>query len=204
MTKIIGDPGSCHMGDLLRAKELVKIGADCGLDAVKFQLLTYKELTGGNIELNWDWLPELIEYGKRFKIEVFASVFDTNGIDWLKECGCKSIKFPYSQQLLASSAVFKNTYISSGIMDNQPKTATNLYCIPQYPVPFKCNFDGIFPQFDGFSSHCMGIEQELEAVKCGAKVLEVHFQGNWEAECPDGKFAKRPETLEKLVKALTS
>jgi len=215
MIKIIGDPGSCHMGDKKKAKELVKIGADCGLDAVKFQLLTHKEAVGGNIELDWDWLPELIELGELLKIEVFASVFDQNGIKWLYNCGCKSIKFPYSKQFLKilcweglivngkpkkKNVTFENVYRSSGVMDKQDPSVINLFCIPEYPVPYFINFSGFFPRFQGFSSHCMGMGEEMRAIEAGAQVLEVHFKGPWEADCPDALFAKSPDLLDKLCK----
>lgn len=199
--KFIGDPGSCHLGSLEKAKELVKIGADCGLDAVKFQLLTQKEMTGGNIGMDWEWLPELIEDGKRLGVEVFASVFDKSGIEWMQRCLCRSIKFSHSQNSKRLfCAAFDDHYVSGDIMNPVPAPFIGLYCIPEYPVPYQIDFEGLFPMFNGFSSHCLGIEQDLRAIEFGAKIIEKHFQGDWHSPCPDGAFALKPHRLLELVR----
>jgi len=206
--KIIGDPGSCHLGSFDRACDLVRIGKDSGLDAVKFQLLTGNESKGGNIGMDWEWLPELIVLGDRLGVEVFASVFDKSGIDWVRKCGCKSIKFAYSQylkylQFNVLEKPFQNQYVSCDVMnERQIVNAIKLYCVPEYPVPYKIDFEGLFPRFDGFSSHCLGIEQDLNAVKAGAKFIEKHFQGDWDSDCPDGAFALRPKQLKQLIHAM--
>jgi len=199
--KIIGDPGSCHLGSLEKAKELVKIGAYSGLDAVKFQLLTSNETKNGNIGMDWDWLPELIDLGKSLKVEVFASVFDKSGIEWLKHCGCESIKFSYSQKsAFVERPDFRTVYVSCAPMTYKTPLVTNLYCIPEYPVRYMVDFEGLFPTFAGFSSHCLGIEQDIRAVEAGARVIEKHFQGNWDSPCPDGNFALKPNQLAELVR----
>jgi sialic acid synthase SpsE len=203
--KIIGDPGSCHLGSFDKASELVRIGANAGLDAVKFQLLTSNETKNGNIGMNWDWLPELIVLGDRLGVEVFASVFDNSGIDWVRKCGCKSIKFAHSQylkylQFNVLEKHFENQYVSCDTSNDRIiENAVKLYCIPEYPVRYIIDFEGIFPRFDGFSSHCLGIEQDLKAMIMGAKYLEKHFQGDWESDCPDGAFALRQKDLTRLV-----
>jgi len=120
MTKVIAEASSVHDGEHKKALELVEIASDCGADAIKFQLLTQKELKGtGNIELPWKWMPELMELGKKLGIEVFASVFNEDGIKWMRHCKCKSIKFAYSQHQLFNHneyTAFKHVYISSDIM----------------------------------------------------------------------------------------
>lgn len=208
MTKIIVDPGSNHNGDYGKAIELIKIAADCGADAVKFQLLTQKELKGtGNIELPWKWLPELIDHGKIYHIEVFASVFNEDGIKWLRACKCKSIKFAYSQQkygevTVGKGAEFEKIYMSCDVMTKPewPKKdcLISLYCIPLYPVPYIVDFEGLFPRFDGWSSHTLGIKQDMKAISMGAKYVEKHFQCDWHSPTPDGKFSIRPKELRKL------
>ena len=203
MTKIIAEAGSTHDGEKKKALELIEIAADCGADAIKFQLLTQKELKGtGNVELLWKWMPDLIEWGDRHNIEVFASVFNEDGIKWLTHCGCKSIKFAYSQQELYYGPMrmkFDNTYISCDVMNRQINADhIHLYCIPEYPVPYMVDFENIFPQFDGFSSHCLGIRQDMKAIDMGAQYIEKHFQGSWHSPCPDAKFSIRPEELREL------
>jgi N,N'-diacetyllegionaminate synthase len=209
--RLIGDPGSTHHGRLDRARELVTLAADLGLDACKFQLLTPKEAKGGNIAMDWEWMPELIELGKEKGVEVFASAFDKSGVDYLAHLKCKSIKFAYSQydaSLRYPLKAFDTVYTSCDVMsETHYKDARfakwktlRLYCIPIYPVPYIVDFEGLFPRFDGFSSHCLGVNQEIAAVSAGARYLEFHFQGTWPSDTPDGKFAKPPALVEKLVR----
>lgn len=230
-TKIIGDPGSCHMGRLEYAKELVRVGAGAGLNAVKFQLLTSAETKNGNIAMDWEWLPELMDLGDRLGVEVFASVFDRSGWDWLIKCGCKSVKLSYSQanklSVYPHVSPLVNYFVSEDVMSPPNKLTPvllknpdedsleakenrkamriiRLYCIPEYPVRYMVDFEGLFPRFDGFSSHCLGIEQDLRAVEAGAKYLEVHYTLDKEdISCPDHRFAKHPFRLEQLCNGIT-
>lgn len=204
-TWICVDPGSTHDGDLDKANALVKDALTMGANAIKFQLLAEKQLTGGNILLPWEYMPELIALGAEKGIEVFASVFDFAGLSYLMSIGCKSVKFAYSQaELLRDSAASipedVKIYASYDVMSPHIcERATTLYCIPEYPVRYPVNFDGLFPRFDGFSSHCLGIQQEIEAVKAGAKYLEFHIKGDWDSPTPDARFAKSYVEAMKLI-----
>lgn len=208
--KIIGDPGSCHMGRLDLAKELIRVGAACGLNAVKFQLLTGTQTRGtGNIGLDWDYLPELMALGDNLGVEVFASVFDLDGILWLQRCHARSIKFAYSMPALVQPDLEQNfdlVYVSLDVMRPLKHSGRNfisLYCIPEYPVRYVVDFEGIFPRFDGFSSHCLGIEQDVRAAEAGARYLEKHFTlDRADIDCPDHHFALRPKKLEELCKRI--
>ena len=228
--KIILDPGSTHDGSIDKAKELIRIGAGSGADAIKWQLLGENETKAGNTLLPWAWLPELMDLGKSLGVEVFASVFNRAGAEWLYKCGCASIKFAYSQRLnlgwacdhktVRSGLDFKRIYVSCDVMHKpdmvMPDTQGNpivfdvtgasqfihLYCVPEYPVPYIVDFEGLFPRFQGFSSHCLGVEQEIRAVRAGAKYLEFHYQGSWSSPCPDARFAKPPKLTEQLVREI--
>lgn len=212
--KIIGDPGSCHMGKYDKAMELIQAGADCGLDGVKFQLLTPSQCLNGNVRLDWDWMPDLMDLGDRLGIEVFASVFNLDGARWMEKCGARSIKFSYgSTGLLNDSRIrdiaadTENVYVSLDIMKSRPplNDYISLYCIPEYPVRYTVDFEGLFPMFDGFSSHCLGIEQDLRAIAHGAKYLEKHFTLDREdISCPDHQFALRPKQLAELCSRAVS
>ncbi len=221
MAKTIVDPGSCHDGEMHKAVRLVELAADVGADAIKFQLLTDKESRNGNISIDWEWLPDLITIGKRKHIEVFASVFDRSGWDYVIKCGCKSVKLAYSQQAAISTyphrIPLERVYVSQDVMSPAislrpipinkqsappPMELIRLYCLPVYPVPYLVDFEGLFPRFNGFSSHCLGIEQEIRAVKAGAEVLEFHMCGDWVSDTPDGRFAKTPAMAEKLISTI--
>lgn len=211
------DPGSTHNGELHYARRLVEIAAEVGADAIKFQLLSANEAKGGNVGMDWAWMPELIALGKEKKIEVFASVFDRSGWDYLLQLGCKSVKLSYSQAHKLDQyphlAPLETVYVSQDVMSPAlalkpirksdvkpgPMRLVRYYCLPLYPVPYVVDMEGLFPCFDGFSSHCLGIEQEVGAVQAGAKYLEFHFMGDWPSDTPDGRFAKPPALAAKLI-----
>lgn len=209
--KVITDPGSCHLGSLTYAKELIKISADCGADACKFQLFKESDI---NIPLPYKWFPELVDTGKNYGIEVFASAFDKEALNIIMD-NCKSVKFAYSMR--ESKLIFdinfakvKTIYISGDIYTNfYPNglggvESIRLFCIPQYPVQYLIDFEGIFPLFDGFSDHTMGYKQSCNAAMHGAQYIEKHIRLDT-SECdnvPDGKFALRPKELEAMIKAV--
>ena len=197
--RIIADPGSCHMGDLSMAKELIDVAREAGCSAIKFQL--FKDLPP-NIELPYKWMPELVEYGKG--IEVFASVWDEDGVQALRGAGCRSIKFSYGQRGKAflSMRGFTSIYVSGDVLHNFHPNHIRLYCIPEYPVPYQINFDCLFHgRFDGFSDHTLGCRQTMNAIRAGAKVIEKHIRLDHASNdgVPDGKFALRPAELREMM-----
>lgn len=209
--KLIGDPGSCHCGNISFARSLVKTGRECGLDAVKFQLFPNEPryTSTGNVPLSFECFKELVSYGQSIGIEVFASVFSGPSYRLVEKI-CKSVKFSYKSPSIhwlpkaAESFSPRNIYVSGDVMNQPPEHVQRLYCIPEYPVRYKIDFDGIFRRFDGFSDHTLGVSQTIEAVRCGAKIIEKHFRLD-NAKCdsvPDGLFAIRPYLLEKLCSAV--
>jgi N-acetylneuraminate synthase len=199
-TQIIVDAGSCHEGKLAQAKELIRVGASCGASAVKFQL--FKNLTP-NIELPYEWMPELVGYGRLLGVDVFASVWDKEGIDALVKAEARTIKLAYPQrhnkELLSAIPERLSKVIISGdiFTDWSEKVTTKLYCIPEYPVKYQVDFD-ILDRFDGFSDHTIGIRQSANALCYGIKFLEKHFCLTGNEACPDAKFAITPKELEAL------
>lgn len=222
--RVIVDPGSCQDGELYKALRLIDLASDAGSDAIKFQLLSPAQCVGGNVGIDWDHFPELIAHGKTKGIEVFASVFDRSGWDYVIKCGCKSVKLSYSQanklREYPHKAPLENFYVSQDVMSRAlsltpviPKNPPmpdmkliRLYCLSLYPVPYVIDFEGLFdgttPRFNGFSSHALGVQQEIRAADAGAKYLEFHMKGTWESPTPDGAFAKSPAMVEKICKAV--
>jgi N-acetylneuraminate synthase len=153
-----------------------------------------------------------MEMGDKLGIEVFASVFNLDGARFLQKHNASAIKFAYSQAGLLFDARVRDiaasigtVYVSLGVMSQRPPITDyiSLYCIPEYPVKCQLDFEGIFPMFDGFSSHCLGIEQDLRAFDSGANYLEKHFTlDRNDIDCPDHQFALKPRMLDKLCKAL--
>jgi sialic acid synthase SpsE len=203
--KVITDPGSCHMAKKDYAIEHIKVAKDCGADAVKFQLFKDKP---PNIELPREWFLDLVDYGRKTGIEVFASAFDTEAEDLMWLAGCKSVKFAYKYKYGKISYPFETVYASFDVMNLPKSLPTNFktfYVIPEYPVKYEISFDGIFPRFDGFSDHTLSYRQTLKAVKSGATIIEKHFCIDKEdIHCPDADFAIHPQELCKMVKEIRS
>ena len=204
MVRIVADPGSCHMQNKEYCFDFINLASECGTD-VKFQL--FKDLPP-NLELPRIWFQQLVEYGKKRNVEVFASVFDEEALNLLRLCKCKSVKFAFSQQnsSLIESALedFENVFISCGVMDEQRHSkATYLFCDPTYPVRYKIAFEGIASRFQGYSHHALGIGQALSAVQHGIKLVEVHSTlHHKDIDCADSKFALSPDELRELCRHL--
>lgn len=212
--KIVLDPGSTHMGDKRLAKELIDKAAEAGADYIKFQLFPNdkKYTESGNIPLPYDWFPELKKYA-RGKIKVTASAFDKQGLDILRACEVDFYKFAYSQQdqlnyIQGLLNVGKTVVVSTDVMNlyklPSHKNLVSLFCQPIYPTMHKTNFDDLFPPFQGFSDHSLGISESVEAAKAGAKWIEKHMTLQY-TDCldtPDGKFALLPDQAKDLVQAI--
>lgn len=100
---IIAEAGVNHNGSLELAKKLIDAAASAGVDAVKFQVLTAKELyvqdagrvvtdTGDDVDIYkvWEkvempafWIPELKLYCESKKVLFFSSVFDEHSVGML-------------------------------------------------------------------------------------------------------------------------
>lgn len=189
MVKIIVDPGSNHYGVKDNALKLIEVAAECGANAIKFQL--FKKAMPPNINLPFEWFPQLVKHGEKKGIEVFASVWENEGIVTLLKCGCKSIKFAHSMNKngLIDTALekdFKNVFISysdfnfhsNSYYERHRGTIKRLFCIPKYPFFERLNFYGLFWQdrFHGFSDHSLGLDNSRNAVRHGAEYIEKHFK----------------------------
>jgi len=207
----IAEIGSCHMGKLDYAKEAIDLAAEAGADVCKFQLFRGKQYTkSGNIELSEDLWRDIVEYAKD-RIPVTASVFDKHTYLMIRGCsGLPFIKFAYSQlhNYDLQSRAYRAGYDIIVSCDHMTykiphHKAKKLYCVPEYPVKYKIDFEGCFPKFDGFSDHTYGLEQTFAAVRRGAQIIEKHFKlDHDDIVCPDAEFAITPNKLRVLVKHL--
>jgi N-acetylneuraminate synthase len=219
---IIGDIGSCHLGKLQNCLKAVKVGKEAGLDAVKFQIGVQKP----NLDIKFDWLVKAKELGDKIGIDVFTSCFDNKYTEDIIKLKPKYMKFAYSQCkggdgdlsdycTYALAVAAKADYASVGIkviascdVMTYPLNAfanVKLYCVPEYPVRYWIDFDGLFPNFDGFSDHTLGIWQTLHAVSYGARFIEKHFkirEGIHEDSPPDERFALGPNALKRMVEGI--
>lgn len=209
--KIIAEVGSTHMGKIERIKEAIDRCKAVGtISALKLQLFPNSTvyLSVGNVWLSQEIFKEAFAYGKEVGLPVTASVFDMESYYFLRNLQPDFIKFAYSQknQWWIKDCLDHNfeALVSCDVMTDRlvDPRATKLYCIPEYPVRYEVNFDSLFPRFDGFSDHTLGIRQTQRAIDAGAKIIEKHVRLGYSDEiCPDAYFAIPIEELGALKNA---
>jgi N,N'-diacetyllegionaminate synthase len=101
---VIAEAGSNHDQIKNNAFELIDTAAECGADAVKFQLFSseklYSKFTPRKIldqtkhaQLPKDWVPELMDRCKSQKIIFLATPFDYEAVSYLDELGIAAFKW---------------------------------------------------------------------------------------------------------------
>lgn len=199
------DAGSCHNGKLDLAMALIDEAAKAGADAIKFQL----GVTAPNIPLPIEWWSTLCAHAHDLKIGCYASTFTPEITQWYLENhkgDPNVLKVAHSQRL--NSAPMQKArnlgfevWASSGCMDDRlvrKNADVLLFCVPEYPLLYDLRFEGLFPRFDGFSDHSLGIELAIEAVNHGARFIEKHLRLR-ESDCPDAAFALWPEEARNMI-----
>ena len=166
---IIAEIGINHNGSLILAKSLIDIAAKSGCDAVKFQkrdvdlVYTKEELdkprnsvygkTNGDLkrglELSYNDYYELFNYAKEKGIDIFASPWDVNSVDFLEQfnpCCYKvaSACITDEELLKRINKTNKPVIISTGMSSiDEIKTAINFFdkdkiallsCTSTYPT----------------------------------------------------------------------
>lgn len=196
------------MGKLSYAKEAIDRAADVGIHVIKFQLFKNPvNYTGGNVELPREWWAELVAYAYG-KIQITASVFDSESLSYLLSFKPPFVKLAYSKKMESEWA---ERILSSGtrciiscdpLHDRQmDPRVSRLYCIPEYPVRYEVAFDGLFPRFQGFSDHTLGTRQTLRALEAGANIIEKHMTlDHHDIICPDAGFALLPHEFKSIIK----
>lgn len=138
---VIGEIGINHNGDLDIAKQLMKVAADAGAQAVKFQKRTpeiatpehmknvMRETPWGTmtyleyrykVEFEKDEYTEIDRYAKELGISWFASPWDQNAVDFLEEMNVSAYKIASAsvtdlELLKKVKATGKPTLLSTGM-----------------------------------------------------------------------------------------
>jgi sialic acid synthase SpsE len=233
---VIAEAGSNFNQSMDIARRLIDVAVEAGADAIKFQLfradILYPSKTGfydlfKSIELNPDWVPQLMDYAKKVGIHFTASAFDFESISVLEAVGAPFHKIASSEtsnlslvHRLASTG--KPVAISTGMCDMvDVEEAVNvcrgvgndrvilMQCGTMYPLPaefvnlrvlksFADRFGGVL----GFSDHTLGSAAAAAAVGIGATVFEKHFTLDRNSQGPDHAYAIEPEELKTYVRTV--
>jgi len=112
---IVAELSANHLGDINRAREIIKQAKSSGANAVKLQTYTADTLTidhdgpGFKIEgglwqgrtlydlyqkahTPWEWHQELFDLGKELGITIFSSPFDNTAVEFLETLNCPAYK----------------------------------------------------------------------------------------------------------------
>jgi len=216
---IIGEIGINHNGDLGIAKELIDVAVDTGADAVKFQkrtidLVYTKEFLAGprespwgttqreqkeGLEFGFDEYTEIDKYCKEKGIEWFASAWDLESQNFLKQFNLKHNKIAsamivYDELLQKVASEGKHTFISTGMTTEEDITKavdvfrsancpfSLMHCISTYPMKDEdANLKAIktlrekFNCDVGYSGHEVGLAVSYAATALGITSLERHI-----------------------------
>jgi len=214
--KLIADFGSCHLGSLKRARELISVAEDCGLEYGKFQLFP-RETAGSNVYLPANLMPELIAYAQEH-LDISCSVFTPRLARELATMDVTWAKIAYSQR--HNYEIFKELVV--------PETMEQIYITYSYAdlmtpavglgapgkikkllLPHPGSYPDLVPvtfhpsmweHFDGLSYHGLGTYGIKKAIDSGCPCIEFHMQLEDKSNCPDGFFALRPKEVLECTK----
>lgn len=194
--KIIAEIHPQHMGSIDEIKRMILQCKINGADYVKVQLYSSQKLFQNDdrafLELTKKEFVEIFNYSKNIGIDLFASVFDEERVDWCEEVGVNLYKIAsrsVDDKNLCDKIINtkKKIIISLGMYDfknkklpYESKNLTYLYCVSKYPTMLSeiemPNFEDSF--FKGFSDHTIGISAAIYAISKGATYIEKHFSNN--------------------------
>ena len=216
---IIAEIGINHNGDISICKELMKVAKDAGCDAVKLQkrdinLVYTKETLDAPRESPWgttqreqkqglefgkEQYLEIDQYCKEIGIEWFASAWDLNSQEFLRQFDCNynkvaSAMIVYKELLESIASEKKHTFISTGMAtyDDIQKAvdifrARNcsfelMHTVSVYPMKVEdANLKTIQTLKDkfscnvGYSGHEKGLAVSYGAAALGLSSLERHI-----------------------------
>jgi len=240
---IIAEIGINHNGDIEIAKKLIDAACEAGCDAVKFQkrdldIVYTQELLNSERESPWgstqreqkeglEFSKEeyqiIDEYCKEKSIDWFASAWDVNSLDFLKDFDCPKNKIASAMIvdqvfLKAVASEGKHTFISTGMSTlDQIQSAVNIFqeancpfelmhTVSTYPMKtHHANLRVISTLKDkfgcdvGYSGHESGLAVSYAAASLGITSLERHITMDRAMYGSDQSASVEPAGLRRLV-----
>ena len=239
---IIAEIGINHNGSVDLAKVLIDIAAESGCHAVKFQkrdidiVYTKEELskerksvfgtTNGDLkrglELSFEEYNELFEYAKNKNIDIFASPWDCNSVEFLEKlnpCCYKvaSASITDIKLLNKIKETGKPVIISTGMSsEKEIDNAINIFdksniailsCTSTYPnEDYEINLNKIKTLMNkyqgipiGYSGHEKDILPSIIATALGSAIIERHITISKYIWGSDQKASLEPNELKDLV-----
>jgi len=240
---ITAEIGINHNGDMSICKKLIDVAVDAGCDAVKFQkrdinkvytkkfLDSFRESPWGKtqrdqkngLEFNKDQYTEIDNYCKKKGIEWFASAWDLNSQDFLRQFNCNynkvaSAMIVYEDLLKKIAEEKKHTFISTGMSNlDDIKKAIDIFkaadcpfelmhTVSTYPMKDEdANLKVILTLKEkfkcnvGYSGHEVGLAVSYAAAALGISSLERHITLSRAMYGSDQAASVEPNGLRQLV-----
>jgi len=243
---IIAEIGINHNGDMSICKELIDVAADTGCDAVKFQkrdldqvytqdfLNSHRESPWGTtqreqkagLEFGEEQYLEIDQYCKEKGVAWFASAWDTNSQEFLRQFDCQynkvaSAMIVHEDLLKMIAEEGKHTFISTGMTKYEDiqkaidifKAADCpfeiMYTVSTYPMKDEdANLNMIktlrkkFQCNVGYSGHEVGLAVSYAAAALDITSLERHITLDRVMYGSDQSASVEPSGLRQLVGAV--
>lgn len=243
---IVAEAGSNHNGKRSQARRLIETAAQAGADAVKFQLFRADRLyprTAGRsdylkqdrsiyeiiaeMEMPYEWVPELAAAARGKGILFLASVFDEESVGLLRPhvpaFKIASYEMTHLPLVRMIARLGKPVILATGTasLDEVRETVAAvretgnedlilMQCTASYPAPLdSLNVRALvtlretFGVPSGLSDHSQDpLTGPLAAAALGAHIIEKHFTLSNTLPGPDHGFALEPEELALMVKKI--
>lgn len=178
--------------------------AACGVDAVKFQFFTHRELYGipGDTarDLPLQWLPKLAFEAKQLGVQFLCSAFSPRGVlavdPFVLVHKIASCEANDPEMISAVIGTGKDVLVSTGalvseeinqLIDRFERSQAKLHlmaCVASYPAQVRDYT--LLPGTEALSDHTLSSELALVAIGRGAFIFEKHF------DCLANLKPKRP------------
>lgn len=240
---VVAEAGSNHNQNLRQARRLIEVAAAAGADAVKFQLFRADRLyprTAGQsdylkqdrsifeiiaeMEMPYEWIPELAACARERGILFLASVFDEESADLLQPhvpaFKIASYELTHLPLIRHIARMGKPVILATGTASLEEVQETVevvratgnedlilMQCTASYPAPLESlnvramvTLREAFGVPTGLSDHSRDpLVGPLAAVALGAHIIEKHFTLSNRLPGPDHNFAVEPEELAQMV-----
>ena len=240
---VIAEIGINHNGDLDIAKQLIKMSAEAGCDAVKFQKRTpelcvpldqrnvLRETPWGQmtymdyrykVELDEKQYKELADYAQTFSLDLFASPWDVESVDFMVKMNHPVIKIPSASitdvellekiastklPVIMSTGMSTMTQIDKAVSILNKESLLIAHSTSAYPCdPQELNLRMIpvlqdrFQVPIGYSGHETGLQTTVAAVTLGACFVERHVTLDRAMWGSDQSASVEPQGLVRLVR----
>lgn len=250
MIKLVAEIGCNHNGDVQLAKKMLVMAHECGASAVKFQLFDSGKLVSINakkaeyqtrnthsdesqiqmlkkLELSKEEYADIYEFARKQKIEIFATAFDEESLNFLHSIGQNVWKIPSGEitnlplleKIRELKCSNKEIILSTGMSTlHEIQAAVNclegsvdtkftlLHCNTDYPtIDSDMNILAMtklakeFPGWQiGLSDHSLGTVAAVLATSLGATFIEKHFTLDKDLPGPDHIASVTPDELKQL------